>query len=359
MRVDSIKLAGWRNFKKEQLFPAPGINLVVGKNGQGKTNLLESVYFLSTGFSPRINKKEELINHKNDYLYVSAKATLSNSESVLVEMGLHRDSRRVNKLNGSPVNRLGEIAGQIRSVLFVPEDMDMVKGGPARRRRFMDLEICQLDGSYRHSLERYRRVLQQRNALLKFSVVDKTLLAVLSEKMIKLGLEISYKRRDFVKKLNLLARLRHRRLSDGTEELALCYAPSFCLEEGEKGVEEQVCEKAKQEKIQRTTLVGPHRDDMIFLLAKEELRSYGSQGQQRTAVLAIKLAEVELFFAQTGELPVLLLDDVFSELDQARRRLLMECLPRGIQAIITATEPLPEISPQKTFSVKAGQIKDF
>ncbi len=359
MKIDAIKFAGWRNFKKGEVFPAPGVNVVVGQNGQGKTNLLESVYFLSTGFSPRITRQEQLINHESEYLYVSGKGTRAKEEPVWVEMGLHRDNRRVNKLNGALVSRLGEVVGNIRSVLFVPEDMDLVKGGPARRRRFMDLEICQMDSGYRNDVERYKRVLQQRNALLKFSTVDGTLLAVLTEKLIKLGMNISCKRREFVKKLSLLARLRHRRLSDGTEELALCYTPSFCLESGECGVAAQVREHSKQERIQRTTLFGPHRDDITFLLGSEDLRSYGSQGQQRTAVLAVKLAEVELFLAETGDLPVLLLDDVFSELDQVRRRLLMDSLPKGIQAIITTTEPLSETNPQKTFSVRKGQITEL
>lgn len=358
MQLKFLKLIGWRNYNRQEFSPSPGINLIVGGNGQGKTNLLEAVYFLSTGFSPRVARTEQLINWRGEYLFVSATATRK-TDTVKVEMGLHRDGRRVNKLNGAAVRRLADVGGSICSVLFVPEDLELVKGSPAQRRRFADLELTQLDANYRSALEQYRQVLQQRNALLKQHNIDNMLLKVLTAKLIRLGEFVTHKRSDFVDRLSLLTRLRHRLLSGNKEELSLRYIPSLAPPWEYSNLEAQYGDVERREIWQGTTLLGPHRDDIRFLLDGNDLRDYGSQGQQRTAVLAVKLAEIELFQALVGETPLLLLDDVFSELDSNRCRILLDFLSSGIQTIITATESLPEAKPNKVFAVKNGQVREL
>lgn len=357
MQLKQIKLTGWRNYIRQEFFPEAGINLIFGENGQGKTNLLEAVYFLSTGYSPRVFRTDQLINWSADYLFVSGNASADAAE-VKVEMGLHRDGRRVNKLNGSLMRRLADVAGNIRSILFVPGDLELIKGSPGKRRRFVNLELSQLDRSYRVMLGQYRGVLQQRNALLKKQQqFDAVLFDVLTEKLIRLAMAISEKRDEFVKKLSLLTRLRHRLLSDNREELTLQYRPS--LVPGQySAIADQFKAVRAREKVQRTSLLGPHRDDILFLLDRKELREFGSQGQQRTAVLAVKLAEIELFHSHTGEKPVLLLDDVFSELDERRCRLLLEFLSGNIQTLITATEAL-QVNANKKFVVIKGNVKEL
>lgn len=352
-----MTIKGWRNYTGEKVEFLPGINLFMGNNGQGKTNLLEAIYFLSTGQSPRTGKIEELINWQENYFYMAGRVQRE-QRSTLLEMGAARDGRRVSKVDGVPIQRLSDLGDFVNVVFFMPEDLFLVKGGPALRRRFLDLEIGQFDSSYRFAAGEYKKFLRERNALLKSKVQDKILLNVLTEKLAELSGPIAQKRKEYLHKLSVLARLKHRKLSFNREELSLRYKASV-----EPGLScSQIMELFKQaeemEERYRSTLVGPHRDDFTFIVNGSDLRTFGSQGQQRTAVLSVKLAEIELLKGETGEYPLLLLDDVFSELDGERKGMLLKDLSGKVQTFISSAETPPPGPDVKTFWIESGKIRE-
>lgn len=355
MYLNSINLKGWRNYQEEKVTFDPGINLFLGKNGQGKTNLLEGIYFLSTGQSPRTSKNEDLINWRGNYFYLKGELHKGERKNI-IEMGCARDGRRVNKIDGVPLQRLSEISGLLSAVFFMPEDLTLVKGGPAARRRFLDIEIGQISPAYSYTMGNYKKYLRERNALLKSKYPDKIVLQVLTEKLADLSVPIVKERNDYLQKLSLLTRLKHRKLSGNIDELNLRY--NWSIEPGlsKQQVLARFAESSPLERQYKLTLVGPHKDDFSFILNGVELRAFGSQGQQRTAVLAIKLAEIELIKAETNEYPLLLLDDVFSELDEDRKSLLLEYLTDRVQTFISSAEALPPGAKVNSFWIDSGRI---
>jgi len=355
MYLNSIYLKGWRNYQEEKVTFNPGINLFLGNNGQGKTNLLEGIYFLATGQSPRTSRIEDLINWHSQYFYLKGELHKDDGSNT-IEMGGARDGRRVNKIDGVPLQRLTEIAGLLSAVFFMPEDLTLVKGGPAARRRFLDTEIGQISRVYRFNVNNYKKYLRERNALLKSKNPDKILLQVLTEKLADLSGPIIQERNDYLQKLSLLTRLKHRKISGNTEELSLRY--NWSIEPGlsRQQVLAKFAETRLLERQHKLTMVGPHKDDFSFVLNGAELKAFGSQGQQRTAVLAVKLAEIELIKTETSEYPLLLLDDVFSELDEERRELLLEYLTDRVQTFISSAEALPPGSKVNSYWVDAGRI---
>jgi len=273
-------------------------------------------------------------------------------------MGGSRDGRRVSKVNGAIINRLSDVSQQANSVFFRPEDLDLVKGSPAHRRRFLDCEIGQISSTYRYAAAKYKKFLRERNALLKSHVQDRILMQVLVEKIAELTGPITRLRSEYIEKLSMLARLKHRKLSSGQEELSLQY--DYSIEPGisPQDVLEIFKKSAAADQRYKTTMVGPHRDDLVFLVNGSDLKAYGSQGQQRTAVLSLKLAEIELFKAETNRYPFLLLDDVFSELDSQRKAMLLEYLSGKIQTFISSAESLPAASDIREFLIEDGSISE-
>lgn len=357
MYLKSISIKGWRNYKETKVCFPPGINLLLGNNGQGKTNLLEAIYFLSCGQSPRTAKIEELINWSGKYFYL--KGELCRGEIInTIEMGGARDGRRANKIDGIPLQRLAEVSGLLNAVFFMPEDLYLVKGGPAARRRFLDLEIGQINKSYRYALGNYKKYLRERNALLKSRVQDKILLQVLTEKLADFAGPIAEHRNEYLQRLSILARLKHRKLSRNTEELNLKY--NWSIEPGlsRQEILNRYAESRLQEQQYKSTMVGPHKDDFSFIVNGADLRAFGSQGQQRTAVLSVKLAEIELIKTETNEYPLLLLDDVFSELDEDRKAMLLEYLTGRVQTFISSAEPLPPKAMVTPYWINAGSISE-
>ena len=357
MHLNSISLKGWRNYQEEKVYFSPGINLFLGNNGQGKTNLLEAIYFLSCGQSPRTSKIEELINWSGKYFYL--KGEICRGEIIhAIEMGGARDGRRANKIDGIPLQRLAEVSGLLNTVFFMPEDLYLVKGGPASRRRFLDLEIGQISKGYRYTLGNYKKYLRERNALLKSRVQDKILLQVLTEKLADLTGPIVERRNEYLQKLSILARLKHRKLSGNIEELNLKY--NWSIEPGlsHQEILERYAETRLLEQRYKSTLVGPHKDDFSFIINGCDLKAFGSQGQQRTAVLSVKLAEIELIKAETNKYPLLLLDDVFSELDEDRKALLLEYLTDRVQTFISSAEPLQTKAKVVPYWIEAGRISE-
>lgn len=357
MRLKALKMTGWRNYTGEEIEFSPGINLFLGYNGQGKTNMLEAIFYLACGQSPRTSKSDDLINWKSNYFFLKGQFFLSDTHTT-VEMGGARDGRRVSKINGVPVRRLSEISEQVNAVFFMPEDLYLVKGDPAKRRRFLDMEIGQISTKYRYSIQTYKKFLRERNALLKSKVQNKVLLEVLTKKLAELTGPITQIRKDFIQKLSILARLKHRKLSRNQEELNLEYHWSIDPELPPSAIMESFNSAKELDQRYRTTTVGPHRDDFSFLVNGSDLKVFGSQGQQRTAVLSLKLAEIELFHSETGRYPLLLLDDVFSELDEQRKTMLLDYLSGRVQTFISSAERLPSSSEVRELWIHQGSIRE-
>ncbi|MGC8839697.1 MAG: DNA replication/repair protein RecF, partial [Anaerolineae bacterium] len=352
----------------------PQVTLLQGANAQGKTNLLEAITLLSTARSPRTPSDREWLSwhaEREPLPYARLEASLTREqagEEVHLEMVLAPTGnatangpafRKQVRVNGTPCKAL-DFVGILKVVLFMPEDVDLVAGAPAGRRRYLDIALCQMDNRYCHALSRYLKVLERRNALLRHlreAGGDPAQLAFWDRELVQAGSYVLALRQAFVASLDAEARRVHWNLAGPEGNLHLQYLSSvpLPLEQGETPsplggrslqMQEQVAqafwqalrESRERERAAGVTLAGPHRDDLQFLLGGRDLRTYGSRGQQRTAALAVKIAEVAVMREQTGESPVLLLDDVMSELDQARRRYLLQVLDGASQAIVTTTD---------------------
>lgn len=341
------------------------MNLILGDNGEGKTNLLEAIYLLGRGRSFRALREREMIRWEKEGYYIRGVVSSRDGERCL-EIKSKRGGKEA-FLDGDRLHTLSELGRYFNLVLFIPEDLQLVKGGPNVRRDFLDEEIIQIHRLYEEQLDRYKKILQERNMYLKSERRDKDLGSVLEEGLISYGSAIIMKRIQVIERLNPLARLMNRRLSERKEELALTYRSSLKVtrdsdrEEIEDLFREKMEEKRREEVFRRTTLVGPHRDDMEVKANKMNLREYGSQGQQRTASLALRLAQIELFKSERGEYPLILLDDVFSELDQKRCRRVGEILQEKIQSFITSTSAeglMLGDEAARIFMMNRGSIKE-
>ena len=341
MRVTSIQLNNFRNYAQAALEPCEGVTVLYGDNAQGKTAMLEAVVLSCTGRSHRTPHDRELIRWDQPFARVAISCERSDGRHD-VEMILNQQRPKTVKVNGSPLRRTGELMGHVSGVLFSPEDLRMVKDGPAERRRFIDMALSQIRPSYYYELQRYAHALSQRNALLR-SIVENgrlsdTLEAWDSQLALHGGL-IVQAREAFLEKISRAAGVCHHEITSEREALTVRYEPS--VQPDGLSPEEAILSALKASReidIRRgTTTKGPHRDDIALALSGMDVRAFGSQGQQRTAALSLKLAELDIMRAETGEAPVLMLDDVMSELDPQRRRQLLARL-RDTQAIVTCTD---------------------
>jgi len=347
MYLERILCRNFRNFDELVLDLNPNLNIFLGANGQGKTNFLEAIYLMASATSHRSSISSELIKWDEDEALVQL---LLNKRDGKLKLAMRLDtSGRKVELNDNPLSKVKDLLGYLNAVLFSPEDLKLVKEGPSHRRDFINLEISQVSRYYNHLLSKYEHILKQRNNLLKNirdrKNTDKNMLMIWDEQLSTIGTKIILKRIEVVDKLKILARLSHRQITEGRESLELEYDNSlkaFSKKMGEAELRElfnkNLVENRDREINRGYTVVGPHRDDLILKVNEMDLRKYGSQGQQRTAALALKLAELEFMKSETGEYPVLLLDDVFSELDSLRRKALIDIIANKIQTIITATD---------------------
>lgn len=335
MYVTELTVVDYRNYTKQTVRFSDKINFIVGKNAQGKTNLLEAVYLCSVGKSARTPRDKELIRHNKDRAYIKSVVKKSYGDDK-VEIVLDKNSGKRIVVNGMPISRMGELMGVVSTVFFSPDEMRIVKEAPADRRRFMDIALCQMSRTYFYLLTRYNKVLMQRNKLLKSGAVDDAL-DVWDMQLAEAGSKIVKTRRGFVENLSAVTRECHSYLTGGEETLDLGYESieGENVEEIKSNFVRALIEEREYDRLRGYTHSGPHKDDIAFKIGGDDIRSYGSQGQQRTASLALKLAEVELV-GKRGEFPVLLLDDVLSELDINRQRRLMEKI-KDYQTIITCT----------------------
>ena len=342
MFVKSVFLNNFRNYKEKTVRFSEGLNVIAGPNATGKTNLLESVYMCGLGNSPRVSRDKDVIMWGETGAYIRLELQ---KKFRLHTIEMYIDSREKKRvaIDGIPISRLSQLIGTLGVVFFSPDELKLVKDAPAERRRFMDVSLCQQSSKYLFSLSRYNAVLLRRNKLLKTLPVGEDLknaLHVWDLQLAQEGARVIKARYSFARELKAFAAEKHLTLSSGREELSLEYE-SDVPDGEEKQIEEALLSRLflsydKDCALQYTT-VGPHKDDIKISLSGVDVRKFGSQGQQRTAALSLKLAEISLFTDNTGEQPVLLLDDVLSELDKDRRATLLEETSL-LQTIITCTE---------------------
>ena len=365
MKIRSMELRNYRNYESLSLSLDDDINVFLGQNAQGKTNVLEAVYYSALARSHRTSVDGELIRWEEPQGFLSLVFERMGVENTL-EFHFERGKRRKILYNGLSI-RTKDLVGAVNVVLFSPEDLFLIKGAPAGRRRFLDMEISQADPAYFHDLAVYTRVITQRNMLLKKireRHIDRSMLDVWDEQLAPLAARIVKKRQEAVKLLHGIADRMQRKISGNEEELLLEYElhgaeDGIVTEELSSWYNQKLKEAQEIDILRGSTSVGPHRDDLAFMVNGMDLRSYGSQGQQRTGVLALKLSELAFFREETGEYPILLLDDVMSELDRGRREKLIDFIrEEHIQTLITATDEayFPEKEFGRMYHVKAGTV---
>lgn len=349
MHVVHLHLQSFRNYATLDLTFSPGLNVLWGQNAQGKTNLLEAVFLLATGKSPRTTRDGDLVRWGDPGFLLRAQVQ-RRTGTLDLELTYQHDRRKNLRINGVPERRIAALVGRLAAVFFSPDDLLLIKGPPAGRRRFLDVLLCQAYPAYLHALQVYQRVLEQRNGLLRglaaTGSAPGSLLDVLDEQLVAAGAEVTARRIAAVRQLATLAASYHAALSAGREALALCYetelwdptGPDPSPAELRPRLLALLQQRRRQELARGATAAGPHRDDLAVAIDGRDARLFASQGQQRTAVLALKLAELRFLHAELQEPPVLLLDDVASELDPGRRRHLLAAVGQGAQILLTCTD---------------------
>ncbi|MBU5482165.1 DNA replication/repair protein RecF [Blautia sp. MSJ-19] len=357
MYIESIELKNFRNYQDLQLGLDKGTNIFYGDNAQGKTNILESVYICGTTKSHKGSKDKEIIRFGEDESHIRMMLK-KDGISYKIDMHLRKNKAKGVAINGLPIKKARELFGIVNLVFFSPEDLNIIKNGPGERRRFIDLELCQLDNIYLTDLSGYNHILNQRNRLLKDLYMNPSLketLDIWDLQMVQYGKKIIDKRSEFIRDLNEVIQGIHRNLTGGEEHIEVLYEPSSdadCFEETLKHNRERDIKM-------KMTSAGPHRDDLSFVVNGIDIRKYGSQGQQRTAALSLKLSEIYLVKQKIKDTPVLLLDDVLSELDSNRQTYLLDSI-HDIQTLITCTGLDDFVSHQfhinKVFRVVRGEV---
>ena len=357
MFIESIELSDYRNYSHLHIDFHKGTNVLYGDNAQGKTNILEAVYVCSTTKSHRGSKDKEIIRFGADESHIKMMVR-RDGIPYRIDMHLKKNKAKGVAVNGVPIKKASELFGIVNVIFFSPEDLNIIKNGPAERRRFVDLELCQLNKLYVYNLVQYNKTVIQRNKLLKdidYNTSLKDTLPMWDEQLLKYGAELIIMRSEFIKELNPLIAGIHAGLSGGKETLSIAYEPNVTAE----NFREQLAKNQFQEIKQRQTLTGPHRDDLNFIVNGTDIRRFGSQGQQRTAALSLKLSEIELVKLATHDTPILLLDDVLSELDKHRQNYLLDSI-HDIQTLITCTGVDEFVNHRfevnKVFHVQNGQV---
>ena len=362
MIIESVNLNNYRNYDELSINLSDGINILYGDNAQGKTNILESIYLCGTTKSHRGSKDKEIIKFDEEESHIKI-IIKRNDVPCRIDMHLKNSKSKGIAVNGIPIKKSSELFGIMNVIFFSPEDLSIIKNGPSERRRFIDMELCQLDKFYLHNLSNYNKVIIQRNKLLKeiYFNYDKSLMDTIdiwNLKLAEYGNKIIKRREEFINQLNDIINKIHFKLSGGLETIEIKYEPNVSSE----NIYEKISKSTERDLRMKSTSVGPHRDDLGFFIENIDIRKYGSQGQQRTAALSLKMSEIELVKNITNDTPILLLDDVMSELDSNRQNQLLSSLD-GIQTIVTCTG-LDEfienrININKIFKIVNGTAKDF
>lgn len=346
MYLSELQLNHYRNYESVDVHFSPDTNVLIGENAQGKTNLLEAIYVLALARSHRTNTDRELIQWHEDFAKITGLVQRSAGKTPL-ELVLSQKGKKA-KVNHLEQAKLSQYIGQLNVVLFAPEDLNIVKGSPAVRRHFIDMEFGQVSSKYLYNISQYKSILKQRNQYLKQlqrrQAKDLVYLGVLSDQLAAYGAEVTVARRQFLQQMEKWAQKLHQEITKDREVLTFKYQSQIPEEQLDQSVEElyqqfqTLYEKQQIREVEQgTTLIGPHRDDVQFLVNDKDVQAFGSQGQQRTTALSVKLAEIDLMKAQTGEYPILLLDDVLSELDDLRQTHLLKTFQNKVQTFLTTT----------------------
>ena len=366
MILKELKLTNFRNYGSASVEWSDGINMIRGDNAQGKTNLLEAIAFLSTFSSFRKSSAAELVKKDREFFLIRSVFHALSTEHMM-NAAYSPDQRYRVSLDGEEKRRVNQYIGFLNTVVFSPDDLMLMKGAPDERRRFLDREIIQTAPSTQMIFQRYQKTLKQRNALLKADRSSSTdrILDAYDCQLAECGALILIRRKELLEKLQPLVRLSHRRITDGHEELVLNYEGGLDdffkgkhrFEEWREAFYQQLKTTRKIDVKKGFTSFGPHRDDIRFFINGDDIRHFGSQGQQRTASLALKIGELELMKGQRGEYPLLLLDDVLSELDEKRREALISVINGKVQTFVTDTGSEKIFDEAREFRVKDGNIR--
>lgn len=354
MIIKSLELADYRNYESLKMQFDRGTNILYGDNAQGKTNILEAIYVAATTKSHKGSKDKEIVNFDKDEAHIRTYIEKDNVET-RVDMHLRKSKSKGIAVDGQKIKKAADLLGLCNVVFFSPEDLGIIKNGPAERRRFIDIELCQLDNIYLYNLNNYNKIVNQRNKLLKDMYMNpdlKETLNIWDMQLVSYGTKIIERRKIFVEQLNGIIFDIHKKLSGDKEELHIVYEPNVNVEDFEKNMRYS---RDRDIKAKMTT-VGPHRDDFSVYAGNIDIRKFGSQGQQRTAALSLKLSEIELVKRITKDNPILLLDDVLSELDSNRQNYLLNSIGE-IQTIITCTG-LEEFVNNRFEINRVFQVKD-
>jgi len=343
--IKELRLQNVRNYERLIYKPQNGLNILCGQNGQGKTNILEAIYMCCIGKSFRAANDKEIIKWGSEIARMHLQAE-TGSYDTTVDIALNSSGKKAVKVDGISIVKMAELIGRLNAVVFSPEDLKLVKEAPRERRRYIDIVISQARPSYFYSLSLYTKVLHQRNKLLKDCNKNEKLIKAIPAfdvQLAKYATDIIIKRRDYLEMLDVIAKEYHNQISGGKENLSVEYAPSI-IDVTSKDIYDSYIkkleEKQKDDIRYGSTTVGPHKDDIKLIVNGADARIYSSQGQQRTTALSLRLSEAKLIKKETGHTPVLLLDDILSELDEARQKYLIEHL-ESEQVFVTVAGRTP------------------
>ena len=359
MKIKTLGLKNYRNCKNIWLEFSCQKTLIIGKNAQGKTNILESIYLLSDLKSPRTSAMTDLINFNSESFEINSKIEKNNTE-IELDFSYNQEKKRDFRINKVKSNSK-DFKLAVKTVLFSTKDLLLLRGAPQDRRDWLDRAISQIYPAYDERISKYEKIRIQKNNLLKQEYIDEALLDVYNEQLVITGANIIFLRKKFLKEIERLAQVKHKVISD-TEVFTLDYTcPEFEVEQICEYLKQQLILKRSEEFGRRQACVGPHRDDIEFKINGIDAVKFASQGQQRTLVLALKLGELDIIKEKTGYAPILLLDDVLAELDETRQNYLLKSIEDGVQTIITSVDTLlfeeEFLKDVQIYNIENGTIK--
>ncbi len=369
MIVKSIKLKNFRNFEELNIELNDVLNIFIGDNGQGKTNLLESIYLCSIGKTFKLNTENDLIKFGQNNFEIEIVVNKGNKENKTINIAYMKNQNRIVKINGVKLDKNSELIGYMNNVIFTPDDLKIVKGSPIERRKFVNIDISQIKPKYKYLLKNYKKIVLGRNNILKNlnNNSNREVLSIWDDYLIDVGSEIIFYRNEYINKLKYEASKIYSDISDNKESFDLSYkcdignVENLSKDDIKKIFREKIEKNIENEIFRKNSLHGPHKDDITIKINNKDFKYFGSQGQQRSAVLAIKLGEIEIIKNEIGEYPILLLDDVLSELDNKRKGFLIDYI-KDIQTIITSTDDtdlkdLVKKNDKKIFHICEGRIE--
>ncbi|EPY2307428.1 DNA replication/repair protein RecF [Clostridium botulinum] len=337
MYIKNVHLINFRNYDDMYLELSPNTNIFVGNNAQGKTNILESIYYSSIGKSHRTNKDKDLIKWDKNNTYLRTYVSRERLDKT-IDINIFKNGKKAITVNKIKIKKISELMGNLNVVMFSPEDLRIIKDSPGNRRKFLDIELCKINNVYYHDLVQYNKILSERNTALKnWNNKINDIIDIYDEQLSKYGAFIIKERNKYLDKLNIIGKNIHKKITNDLEDINFRYLTNIKdFDNAEKELLIVLKKNRKKDLERNSTSIGPHRDDFEVSINNIDTRIFGSQGQQRTAVLTLKFASLEIIKNIIGEYPVLLLDDVLSELDSNRQKFVLNSIDK-IQTIITCT----------------------